>query len=346
MEYRRRRSKKSTRQYSTGFKSALAQSREERGFAYPRYQYRSSENQGASKVQSLFAILLPIAAFAAVMYLLLGTTAGDRLIGNAKDKGILSVLSNGCSTIKNGSALQIDAPYDSAKPTDVPTAGTDEPSPSAANSETIKASLPRLNMYLLQMGVYSAEENCIEQCAQLKSAGAAGYIYNDNGSYRVVAAAYSDKSSASDVCERLKSEGYECTVYELACSGVELLITTDKSKLTPIETAFSFANSVIGDIEKASLDFDSEARSIDYECILLNEIAENAENAKLGIYGSAQSSDLLQLIYNYFADIKQEVKALTDFDASGDRAEFASGLKQLLIKAALRYGMLLKQICE
>lgn len=305
--------------------------------------YRKKNRRKSSDKASdggLLAVIMPLAAFAAVLYLLLGTSFGDMLLSKAGEgKSIKGILPFSCTEEK--SAQQTAPPTGAnAEITAAPTADVTElPRP------TLKVSLPRLNMYMLQMGVYSTESGAAEQALSLKQHGAAGYVYNDAGSYRVMLAAYGDEVAANGVRDRLTDEGYKCTVFSYTCSGAELLITAEQERLAAVGTAFNYAYELIDAIEQASVDFDAEQRSIEYGRTLLAEIAGNAVNAAAGIGSSAQTNDLLLYVYSYLNDIASVTDGVCTA-AYTDRNEFASAVKLLRIKAGMRYASLLKQICD
>ncbi len=299
--------------------------------------YRRRTRSAGDNGQGLLSILLPLAAFGAVFYIVAFTSFGDRLTEKAS-----GMMPAGCTS---GTAILTSAPEGTDAPMSTSLAET---LPSAVSTEdknarSVKVALPRLSIYMLQMGVYSSEENALEQSQLLKNMGAAGYVYNDNGSYRVIAAAFEAEQDAKSVRDRLEKDGYAVTVFPVTCSGAELLITAEQDKLVPIETAFAYASDIIGLLDKSAVDFDAEVRSVEYALTVLKEMRINAVNCSAGIYDCAQTNELLLYLYNYLNDITGLIGELTDGEY--ERTEFSSAYKSLRIRAALRYDHLLKQIC-
>ena len=211
------------------------------------------------------------------------------------------------------------------------------------SGSSAKAALPRLTLYMLQMGVYSTEENAQEQSERLKKLGAAGYIYNDNGVYRVIASAYLNEEDAQSVKDRLNREGYACTIYKLERSGAELLITTDNQHLASIEKAFDTAGCIVAGVSDISIDFDAEERSVEYASKAVERLRVELAEASASIFGSAQTNELLMYLYNYLNDMNE---ILGREEAVSDRAAYSSAIKQITVVGALRYASLLQQICN
>ena len=321
MEYRRRKK----RRYSRGRTASS-------GASYSSYKKRrpSSAEQGAG----VLGVIMPIAAFAAVIWLLAGTGLGDRLAERSKQSGggLLSGCAKHEAINEHGSSIPSETTV-VIKPTEVPLALRDD---------SIKVSLPAMDVYMLQMGVYSSAENAAEQSAALKKRGAAGFVYDDNGSYRAIAAAYSDKASAESVQSRLENEGYECTVFHAECSGAELLITAETEMLAGIRAAFEFAGNLSDELDKASIEYDEKQQDIMQAQTTLRDLALRVKAAGDGVYESARSNELLMYVYSYLSDMERKISSLCNYEY--DSVGFSSALKELRIVSSLRYAELLKQI--
>ena len=192
---------------------------------------------------------------------------------------------------------------------------------------------------MIQMGIYSDEQSARAAAASLKQMGAAGCVFDDNGSLRLIAAAFSDEASAESVRTRLESEGHECSVFKLSRSGAELDITADPSRLVPIRTAFTLAADVVTQLDELAIDFDASSRSMEYGLDVLSEIRSNVISARAGVGEAAQKNEVLGLVDVYLNDVLD----MTDDAASAsfERTAFSSALKALRVRAALRYAELL-----
>ena len=273
-----------------------------------------------------FRALILVAVFGATAYLIFGTGLGKRI----KENFSLSVL-DGCAG---------NAPLPSAAPSAAPT-----PEPTAApTGDTLTVSLPSLSVYFLQMGVFDSMEKAALLSQRIREMGASGYVYDDLGSLRLIAAAYSDEASAESVMTRLKSEGYDCSVYRFSRSGLELLVTASADRLLPIRTAFGLAYDLIEQADELAIDFDASSRSTEYGLGVLSEMRTNISNAAAGVSEMSKRNGMLGVLSSYLSDVSDMISEASA--ASADRNAFSSALKTLRIKAALRYAGLLSALGE
>lgn len=319
MEYRRRRNKR-THSAARGAKSARSYRKRKTGF----------------DPSGIIGILLPCAAFAAVLWLILGTDLSDRLAERKGGSifGFGSSLS-GCSD-KNTSVIGEDkTPIQTA----CPSPASETP---GVESESAKVVLSRLELYMIQMGVYSSQENTAEQTEALKKAGAAGYVYNDNGSFRVIAAAFTDEQDAESVCDRLNSEGYSSTVFTLKVNGAELLITSEGSDLKAVKEAFDSASLSLKRIADITGVTDIDDNTKADVSAGLSTLLSGIETAASGIYRASQTNDMMRYLYSYLNDVSQLIRGFISSEYGS--AELSSELKLLSIETGVRYSELLKQI--
>ena len=265
-----------------------------------------------------------LSVFCAILYLVFGMGLGKKIRENFSVSLLDKMLGRSEPT-----------PLPTVLPTACPTLDPTAPPTAAPTGETVEVSLPETDIYMLQMGVYSDMESAVAPAQAMKAMGAAGYIMNDNGSYRLIAAAYSDGESAESVRKRLSDEGFGCTVVHLNCSSVDLIITASEERLAPVRSAFSLASELITQLDELAVDFDAESRTVEQGLILLGELRSNAANAALGISDMAGQNELLSYVSVYYADI---LNLMSEASASSEgRTAFSSALKALRIKAALRY---------
>lgn len=270
--------------------------------------------------------------FGAAIYLIIGTGVGKKLkeIGGAK-------LYESCA------AIHI-APEPTAV-SDTAAAKTSLPAPeSTPAGASARVSLPPIDICMIQMGIFDSAESCAEAAEAIKALGAAGYVYDDNGSYRLIAAAYSDTASAENVKEQIEATGRQCSIFTRSYDGAELLVTAPEERLEPIRRAFEQAYSVVSQLDALCLDFDSEMRSVEYGIGALNDIRTQVRETSEGIGGLSPSGKMMERISRYYADLLTMICDCAS--ASDERIAFSSAVKELRIKAAVRYSALLAEIGE
>ena len=294
------------------------------------FKGRKSKKNGGGALRAFILLVI----FGASAYLLIAGGAGKRL-----KESLSSSVFDSC---RGKTALTTPPPQITKAPaTAVPATGA----PSAApTGETASVKVPGIDVFMLQMGVFQSEADCSAAAESIKARGAAGYVYEDDGVFRLIISAYSDEASAIGVKERLKEEGLECSVIRLSYSGAELLITASTERLTPIRTAFAMAYETVLQLDETAIDFDASQRSTEYALGVLSEIERNARTARAGIEDAALLNGTLNKVCGFYNDLEAAAEKLTL--GSVDRAAFSSGLKYLRVFAALRYARLLSELAD
>ncbi|MCR5612035.1 MAG: SPOR domain-containing protein [Clostridiales bacterium] len=290
-----------------------------------RTGYARGQGSGSGFIQAVILLLV----FGALGYMIFGTGLGTKL----RDRYAVSLYDR-----LKGHTQSTQAPGNFPTVTSVP---TEAPSP-VPTGETLRISLPAVEAYMLQMGIFSDAESALKLADSLKAMGAAGYIYDDGGSLRLIAAAYGDEASAESVRARLASEGYETSVFRFSRSGVDLLVTAGSGMLVPIKTAFALSSDILKQLDELAIDFDASGRSVEYGLGVLSEMRTNAANACAGIAEAKDRSRMLSYLSVYLNDISSMLTEASQ--NASDRTAFASSLKAVRIKAAVRYADLLSNI--
>lgn len=286
---------------------------------------RSPQNGSGGVLRALALVII----FGAAAYLILGTGVGKKL----KEIGEAKLLESCVSTVSSPSPAPVMTEAEQSP----------EPTPqSTPEGSSASVILPPIDVYMIQMGIFDSADSCAEAAKAIKALGAAGYVYDDNGSYRLIAAAFSDEASAKNVKEQLEAEGRQCTVFSRSYDGAELLVTAPEERLEPIRTAFELAYGTVTKLDALCIDFDAEMRSAEYGIGALNGIRSEVRSAADGIAKDASSGKMMEMISRYYSDIQAMINECAS--ASNDRAAFSSSLKELRIKAAVRYSALLAEI--
>ncbi|MBQ9949550.1 MAG: SPOR domain-containing protein [Clostridia bacterium] len=194
-------------------------------------------------------------------------------------------------------------------------------------------SFPGLSCYLLQMGVFSEKERAEVLASELKSQGAAGYVYEDGDRYRVFASGYASESDARSVKERLQGEGKDCSVYKLSVPeakyDVSVTAGTD-STMTSIESAFYAVLSAHDDLLTLEQNFAAG-----------NMTAKEGANAALDIHDELKKAvtNKESLPDEISACIYECEKALSDLagSESASESEFLSKIRYTQIAVAVAF---------
>lgn len=100
-------------------------------------------------------------------------------------------------------------------------------------------SLPGEVWYALQLGAFSTREAALSEAEKLIPRGAAGYVLQDAGTHRLLAAAYDTRAAAQTVSERLTGEhGIETYVLELSRGALVARCKGQKAQLDALSDAY------------------------------------------------------------------------------------------------------------
>ena len=177
------------------------------------------------------------------------------------------------------------------------TGSTPEPGTSPGPSVSDEITLPAMNCYMLQMGIYSSMENAKSHSESLQGQGAGGYILQDGDRYRVLAAGYDTEANAKEVRDRLKDEGLDCTVHEVSCTSASLRVTSTQAQLDKVKAGFEALVQMQKRMTETALTFDKQQQTISDGKKIVTEIRTNLENATSILNEqSTTSGDVLSLV--------------------------------------------------
>ena len=105
----------------------------------------------------------------------------------------------------------------SSSPAAVETMADTTADPSASPTETPAVkdvlTVTAQPFFILQMGSYDAESDALLVSNELQSMGGGGYVYENNGAYRLFAAAYTDANSLQSVQAQIRRDGFVSEAY-------------------------------------------------------------------------------------------------------------------------------------
>lgn len=287
---------------------------------YRRRRKRSKRRRYANSSGNAISVFVILILAGALIYMLCATSIGTWLAEHV------------FAPIFKGGA-------NDANPTDFSEAYTAPPSPtadSALEPKSINAAAQGLDMYLLQMGVFTSEENAESLVDSLISMGAAGYALNDGDVVRVIASGYNSKESANNVCARLIGQGYECTVYNLKADAVQMRITASDSRVEHINGALALAYSLIEQLSNEVINFDADERGTDYALAVAAEILSNTKSAAQSIDNLTSESEMLKALHGYLTEVSGELESFIS-GCGAERVEVSGKFKNLQIFCIDRY---------
>lgn len=310
MEYRRRR--------RAGNKSRALAVRNGSGFSGVSRSYSRQRTEGSGFLGALAVLLL----LGTLIYVLIATPVGELIVKKLfPDKG--------------REQASPSPTYSALLPENTPTA-----EPSAVETETVRAELPGLDLYALQLGVYESAANAKGLINSLKSLGAAGYALASPEGVRILAACYTTEAAASSVRDRLVSQGYDCVVFPIRTDGVAITVTAESSRLFAVQTAAELSSGIIDDLNEEVIRFDTEERGIEYGKAIAGEFLQNIRSARAMLAGIRDPGGVVACIDNYLMEVEALASALASSETE-NRVEFSGQLKAFQLGAVERYAQLL-----
>lgn len=205
--------------------------------------------------------------------------------------------------------------------------------------------LPAISCFALQMGAFSSMENASVLSDSLKARGAGGYVYDDDGMYRVLAAGYGTETEARAVKERLISEGNDCTVYDISAPGVTFCITAGKGEIDNIKKGFYALHDAQTALCAACIEFDENSMSPSEGAALVKDIMTDFSSSCGSLYQYADSSPALSSLAECCDKCTASLSALTD-DSYTSSADFSAAMKHALLELSDAYASMLHSIGE
>lgn len=221
---------------------------------------------------------------------------------------------------------------------------TAQPSVSLGNPVTGEVQLPAMECYALQMGVYGDEKNAETQAALLKERGAGGYVMEDQGRYRVLAAAYLEQASLKQVRDQLTGEGLESAAYVFSAPNSTLRVTAAQEQLDGLNAGFAALTKLQKDMADVSLAFDQQQQSVETGraavSSLLNELREAKDAFSLV---ASEENPVLQATRDCFSAYETALNDLAG-DGSQSFVDFSSKMKYTHICMVHAYATLAQKI--
>lgn len=229
-----------------------------------------------------------------------------------------------------------------------PLFGTNTPSPSptipnmpeATDAATVSRDITfdAMDFYMLQMGVFTSEDNAASYAESLKKQGGAGYVYEQDGRFRVIAYAYSSQEDANTVKQRLVDSGYECAIFTLPIEGATYRITATNEQINSLTSALNALKTAMEGISETALTFDSEKLTIDEGKERVQSIYDTLDSSLSAF--SAGGSTLLLSVDGYCTTYKDALNNILVSDFT-ETIDFSSLLKYTQVMLTCEYANLI-----
>ncbi len=172
---------------------------------------------------------------------------------------------------------------------------------------------------LVHLGAFQNETDARICCSRYQRAGAAGFLYADNGTYYAVGNAYPDENAASNAVSLVRMRGLDAGVIALPTDGVTLRLTAPESGIAAVENAYNAVLTLEDMLFQLSERLDSEALSASsartFAAVASHEFSLHA--SALSLAAGNDSDECVNKLNDLCANALALVSALSE----GDRSE-------------------------
>lgn len=197
----------------------------------------------------------------------------------------------------------------------------------SAQSVTGEVSISAMECFALQMGVYSDKSNAEREAEALQQRGAGGYVMEDNGKYRVLAAAYNVQESLKQVREQLTAEGMESASYVFHAQNSTLQVTAPQEQLNGITAGFDVLTTLLEDMAEETLAFDQQQKTASEGRKIASGLLSTLRAAKTAFDEAAViEHPVLDAAKTCFAEYEDALDVLANYDTESF-VDFSSKMK-------------------
>ncbi len=270
-----------------------------------RRRRRGGDEGGAGR--AVVALLM----VAAIVYLVSASAAGEWIAQKVIAPVIEAFSGDKTTDDQGGDTTDLSAEETASQ------SGTSEVSlTTEKNSVSAEVTLPAVTCYMLQMGVFSTEQNAATQAGLLKTMGGGGYVMQDGDRYRVLAAGYTTQESAEQVRDRLKAEGVDCMVYTLASAAATFRVTAPEDQLESVKNGFGALAQAQNSLSSTAMMFDASTGDLDEGKEACANIASTLKSGMQVLEGYRDSgSEVLAKLLACYEAYEDELAALATSDA-------------------------------
>ncbi|MCI6028839.1 MAG: SPOR domain-containing protein [Clostridiales bacterium] len=213
------------------------------------------------------------------------------------------------------------------------------------HATTREVSVPALECYMIQFGVFKSRDNAAAQAEKITSQGAAGYIYEDGERFRVLASGYGSESGAKSVKERLVSQGYECTVFKLEVQGVSFRVTADETLIDDVEGVFDTINAVKNSLEEDVVKFDTDRPALEKQRESIKNMMDDIFGAAAKLKDRGGDNEVIAAMVDCCGKFYESLNELFMLNTESF-IDFSSKMKYTQIKLTCEYARLMEALAS
>ncbi len=224
------------------------------------------------------------------------------------------------------------------KPQQTDAAAANQPSSSAVRLE-----FQPFIMYGVQLGAFSVRENATAVANIINNMGAAGYVHEDEGLYRVLATVFYEEQDARDVVDNIKAVmQMDACLKLITIDGLTLDITADGEQVEAVQNAHNVWLNTSKAIARIDREFDSIKLTRGEFTNALNELVNDLESVRLNLEQYDTISPIITSLSNNLKKYENNISSLAS--SSKTDKEISSEIKYLLIDMVIGFGDYAKSV--
>lgn len=211
------------------------------------------------------------------------------------------------------------------------------PQPDDAKEQTVTSTfeIPEISVYALQAGVFSEQENADTFAESLQQKGGAGYILEEEGSYRVMIAGYLTQEEAENVKDRLESEqSMETKVFPIEAGKLSVEMETTEEAAEVIKTCIAPCSGYVNEMATLALSLDKNETTLSKAQDKIQEMLEEVEKNKNMVDEIAENTDndSIQSLKMFYHDTAKSIQAVLNQE---NTLAFSAKLKEAYLGAGV-----------
>lgn len=199
------------------------------------------------------------------------------------------------------------------------------------------------NLYAIELANYSNSADAYNFAEDVKQQLGAGYVVNDNETFRVLVSAYNTRANADTVLNNLKENGVTANIYEIKLPSTYLNLELSEEQEASLKNIFDMFKSGYEKLYDLSIELDKSQKTVTQISEEIDTFYNNSSD-EIELFNTLFDKNASEIIYTkiYVNNFKDYLKELKEFDNSSTL--FSSKIKETYFKLINCYINLAKEL--
>lgn len=234
-------------------------------------------------------------------------------------------------------------PDPNASPTTSPVATSTPASAGNNSSTTVRLEFEPFVMYGVQLGAFSVRENATTTANIINTMGAAGYIYEDQELFRVLATVFYEEQDARGVVDNIKaSSDMDACLKIITIDGLTLDISASADQVEVVRAAHNVWLDSAKKVSQIDRSFDRALLTRAEYTTAINEVVSNISSARRALEKHDTTSTIIKSLCENLQKQETSISALATSTLSDK--ELTSKTKYVLIDMVFGFNNYAKSV--